>query len=689
MDKNKIDFNKLKSELCLIHKWYFPSINDPDIDFCIDRFERIFLTRGRVAAAEEMKASRLILTRWKSGHPLTGKVGAPLSKIDRLPKAYLSLRLRRALKNDPDLVYFRWAMTLLSCSRIILGGKPLNLKSITDPSRMTCHPEGSEIALALRKLGLQPFTERPTWTKFKWISSAGPNGLSIAQSLRDLQNLPLPLLQSLREIGGEAFGSAADAAKTFISDFPTMNKTLFGVREPETKYLRRLSVKADAEAKSRPFAILDYWTQSALTPLHDRLYSILRSIPQDCTFDQQKGVEMMSQYDKSQMFSLDLTAATDRFPMLFQHKVLEWFAGQEYADHWSRIMVGYPFIYEGTELKFNCGQPLGAKSSWAMFTLSHHVVMVIAAMRTNSPLSNYVILGDDVVIRTKRLASEYMRIMDGLGVDISPSKSHQSKGYFEFAKTWTYRGRPASGFPIKGVYSTIGWISELIPVLVDIAPMRGYPLPFSVGNLWNFSQDWAKLMTQYKRHQINLAAKIYRSLLFILSVKEIDSHWPGFYIQHVTSSLSRPIDAALMFKRALMAVVKEGKQAELERLELFAEGLMTTLDSNWASMEQEAYEDSSSDNSDSEKIFHSVEQELDMVASLPILASLEVERTEREEWLNYFTVDDPEQFWERFKSWDLPPFPQLKGLQPQRIKTRSQAELSLASKITKLWRMVG
>lgn len=70
-----------------------------------------------------------------------------------------------------------------------------------------------------------------------------------------------------------------------------------------------------------------------------------------------------------------------------------------------------------------------------MFTLSHHVVMVIAAMRTNSPLSNYVILGDDVVIRTKRLASEYKKIMADLGVDISESKSHQSKGYFEFAKT--------------------------------------------------------------------------------------------------------------------------------------------------------------------------------------------------------------------------------------------------------------
>lgn len=87
-------------------------------------------------------------------------------------------------------------------------------------------------------------------------------------------------------------------------------------------------------------------------------------------------------------------------------------------------------------------------------------------------------------------------------------------------------------------------------------------------------------MTGYKRHRINLSAKLYRSILFILTVKQVDSYWSGFFIQTITNSLLRPYDAALVFKRALMAVIKEGKQSELERLELFAEGLMTSLDSN-------------------------------------------------------------------------------------------------------------
>jgi hypothetical protein len=33
-------------------------------------------------------------------------------------------------------------------------------------------------------------------------------------------------------------------------------------------------------------AILDYWSQTALRPLHDRLFGILKTIPQDMTFSQ-------------------------------------------------------------------------------------------------------------------------------------------------------------------------------------------------------------------------------------------------------------------------------------------------------------------------------------------------------------------------------------------------------------------
>lgn len=41
--------------------------------------------------------------------------------------------------------------------------------------------------------------------------------------------------------------------------------------------------------KTRIIAIVDYFTQELFSPLHDTLANILRSIPMDCTFDQDKG----------------------------------------------------------------------------------------------------------------------------------------------------------------------------------------------------------------------------------------------------------------------------------------------------------------------------------------------------------------------------------------------------------------
>jgi hypothetical protein len=68
-----------------------------------------------------------------------------------------------------------------------------------------------------------------------------------------------------------------------------------------------------------------------------------------------------------------------------------------------------------------------------MFTLSHHLVVRIAAMRQGVP-AEYVILGDDIVIKGYRLAREYRHLMKQMGVEISDAKSHASPHSFEFAK---------------------------------------------------------------------------------------------------------------------------------------------------------------------------------------------------------------------------------------------------------------
>jgi hypothetical protein len=99
--------------------------------------------------------------------------------------------------------------------------------------------------------------------------------------------------------------------------------SLLGLGKPRTKLMRRISVKPDREGKSRIFAIIDYWTQTALTPLHDHLYDLLKKIPEDCTKDQMSGVKKMLMYKSRKWFySYDLTSATDRFPVVIQERIL-------------------------------------------------------------------------------------------------------------------------------------------------------------------------------------------------------------------------------------------------------------------------------------------------------------------------------------------------------------------------------
>jgi hypothetical protein len=79
---------------------------------------------------------------------------------------------------------------------------------------------------------------------------------------------------------------------------------------------RKLSFFPDKEKKVRVVGIMDYYSQLALKPLHNYLARALSKIPQDCTLDQGKFKDILLNNDKiDKYYSIDLTAATDRFPI--------------------------------------------------------------------------------------------------------------------------------------------------------------------------------------------------------------------------------------------------------------------------------------------------------------------------------------------------------------------------------------
>jgi uncharacterized protein (UPF0147 family) len=93
--------------------------------------------------------------------------------------------------------------------------------------------------------------------------------------------------------------------------------------------IRKVCSVLDPEAKVRVIAILDYFSQDALFPLHKQIMKVLEGIPQDRTF--QQNAKSFVGKSRSSFHSIDLTNATDRFPVEFQSIVLEEMFGAEFA----------------------------------------------------------------------------------------------------------------------------------------------------------------------------------------------------------------------------------------------------------------------------------------------------------------------------------------------------------------------
>lgn len=138
-------------------------------------------------------------------------------------------------------------------------------------------------------------------------------------------SLPESLVKSIKVLGGDKFSTKVD---TLIK---ACQLGIFeGVLPTGRGLIRKLSQFPDKEEKVRVIAILDYFSQASLRPLHDFLYSILRRIPQDKTFDQSNFKKTLSNCEV--YYSVDLSQATDRFPISLIASVLKARIPEHYVD---------------------------------------------------------------------------------------------------------------------------------------------------------------------------------------------------------------------------------------------------------------------------------------------------------------------------------------------------------------------
>jgi len=170
--------------------------------------------------------------------------------------------------------------------------------------------------------------------------------------------------------------------------------------------------------------------------------NLLKNLEQDCTYNQTGNVKSFLGNNKNNFYSLDLKNATDRFPSTLQLRLLSVILGdKEKSSNYFKILKGYEFDSKVGKLNYSVGQPMGAYSSWALLSLSHHLIVNVAMMRSESHQSQYMLLGDDLVISGTEFASSYKEIVHDLGMEISEQKTIESKDSFEFAKRFYVKGQ--------------------------------------------------------------------------------------------------------------------------------------------------------------------------------------------------------------------------------------------------------
>lgn len=200
--------------------------------------------------------------------------------------------------------------------------------------------------------------------------------------------------------------------------------------------LGEIGITQEPGLKARFYAAPMIWIQHVLRPLGSEMYSYIKShTPWDCTFDQDKAIPDIQVHLKAhkKVYCYDLSSATDRFPLELQVTMMNsLFTNNSWHKHIElfKELCKIPFNFQGKPLKWERGQPLGMFPSFAMFTLTHG--MLLYALNEYKWNNQFYVLGDDVIILDDKLAENYENALKDLDIPYSPEKTLNSFEFGEF-----------------------------------------------------------------------------------------------------------------------------------------------------------------------------------------------------------------------------------------------------------------
>lgn len=256
-----------------------------------------------------------------------------------------------------------------------------------------------------------------------------------------------------------------------------------------TPILSKLAKKEEAAGKVRIFAIVDYWTQYCLKPLHEWMFSLLKLLPSDATFDQEEALRSIVDLGIKSHWDYDLKSATDLIPRGLYDALFRPMLGDELTDAWLGLLADRPFrvvqepklsyrdwlrtkqitykemkqaskyrrfslhlqykryvekitTHNKKMIRYGTGQPMGALSSWASLALVHHALVGYSAWKQFMfPFNTYRILGDDnEIAHHRKVAEAYLSTLKEFSIKTGGLKDYKSvSGFMNFANQ-SYKG---------------------------------------------------------------------------------------------------------------------------------------------------------------------------------------------------------------------------------------------------------
>lgn len=199
----------------------------------------------------------------------------------------------------------------------------------------------------------------------------------------------------------------------------------------------------------RSIAVPNRFVQQSLVPAHRALEEIVRRLPHDATFDQSRfDTYLQNRVNNENLYigSVDLSRATDNLPFSWGIAIVEAVGlpnevAQQSWDLFKKTArsnwANGPYLS-----RWEHGQPLGTLPSFMVLALTHNLYLESLALFEGIGHSPYRVLGDDVVIASKKLRKAYMRDLGHRNIPISHHKSFDGN-LTEFAgKTYIKNMRP-------------------------------------------------------------------------------------------------------------------------------------------------------------------------------------------------------------------------------------------------------